>query len=263
MINASRLTVIPIVCERKDRKFDLNAIIAESITNQKVSLKDKDIVIVSSKYAAMAEGRYVKLSNLKVSKKGRALSEAFKIDPYLSEQIVREADSILGGIPGYALAYSKGVLAPNAGIDRSNIRKGYAILYPKDPKLTAKRLSDYLGNKSGKRIGVILSDSRVTPGRLGTIGIAVAAAGFEPLLDFRGKTDLFGNVLKVTIRAVADQMASAGQLVMGEAAESTPVAIIRGWKGNFEPNNSVSMEIEPEKCIYIQGLSHPFEGIMQ
>ncbi len=179
---------------------------------------------------------------------------------------MRESETILGGIEGFALAVSKGILAPNAGIDRSNVPIGYAILYPSDPQKTADRLRDSLLRTISERnqpdnapsLGIVLSDSRITPTRLGTIGIAIAAAGFSPVQDFRGQTDLFGNRLRVTLRAVADELASAAQLVMGEAAESVPVVIVRGCKVSFGSSKNLSMLIPYDQCLYIQGLMNRF-----
>ena len=180
--------------------------------------------------------------------------------------MLRESEEVLGGIPGFALAISKGILAPNAGIDRSNVPHGYAILYPQNPKRTVDQLRAYLERNSKTdiqgplRLGVLLSDSRITPTRMGTIGIAIAASGFKPVIDFRGKKDLFGNELKVTLKAVADQLSSAAQLVMGEARESTPVVIIRGYNADMDEEGSPSMTIDHEKCLYIQGLKNRFES---
>ncbi len=259
------LIVIPIESEKKFGRFDLPKAVWHLIHSKDIDLKDKDIVIVSSKYAAMAEGRYVRIDDVSPTPKAVRLSARYKIDPRFAQLIVAESEEVLGGIPGFALAVSKGILAPNAGIDRSNVPKGYAILYPKNPQKTADQLRAKLlklmilsGKQKNPRIGVVLSDSRITPTRLGTIGIAIAASGFTPVVDFRGETDLFGNELKVTVRAVADQLASSAQLVMGEASESVPVALVRGWKHGFD-ESGMSMLIPREQCLYIQGLKNPFE----
>ncbi len=252
------LVIVPVKCERKFGKFDLGKTVARCIADEGLTLKERDVVVVSSKFASMAEGRYLKLGTLKISKRGKDLSERYRIDPSLAELVVQESDSILGGIPGFALAVTKGVLAPNAGIDRSNIESGYAIFYPSDPAKTARKLQTYLAKSFTSKLGVILSDSRISPLRQGTTGVAIATAGFEPVVDCRGNRDLFGNELKVTMRAVADQIASAAQLVTGEGAESIPVALVRGWNGRFGKGPfSIQKGIAPEKCLYVQGLQNP------
>jgi coenzyme F420-0:L-glutamate ligase / coenzyme F420-1:gamma-L-glutamate ligase len=253
--------VIPIKSPKRSHRFQLGRVVLRSIKSEEEELVDGDIVIVSSKFAAVAEGRYINLKKIVASTKGRALASKYELDPSFAELIIRESEAILGGIPSFALALSKGILAPNAGIDRSNVRHGFAILYPRNPDKTTKMLRSYLMKHSLKtnengRLGVILSDSRITPTRLGTIGIAIATSGFKPVIDFRGRKDLFGNKLKVTVKAVADQLSSAAQLVMGEAAESTPIVIIRGYKADFEETGSLSMTIPYEQCLYIQGLKN-------
>jgi coenzyme F420-0:L-glutamate ligase/coenzyme F420-1:gamma-L-glutamate ligase len=264
-LRAPRYSVIPIRISKKWGHFDLGKIVLRGIKLSGERLKDGDIVVVSSKFAAMAEGRYVNLNKISPSKEASDLSSKYDLDVALAELIVRESEDILGGIPGFALAVSKGILAPNAGIDRSNIPHGYAILYPEDPSWTAEQIRFFLENNSTTktlrrpRLGVVLSDSRITPTRTGTIGIAIAASGFKPVVDFRGKKDLFGNELKVTLKAVADQLSSAAQLVMGEAKESTPVVIIRGYAADMDEIGSLPMTIDHEKCLYIQGLKNGFQ----
>lgn len=231
---------------------------SDAIIKSEERIEEKDIVIVSSKFAAMSEGRFVDLRTVKPTQAATSLAKKYELDPALAELILEESETILGGIKGFALAISRGVLAPNAGIDKSNVPPGFAILYPKDPKRTADELRDSLLRSSEGRIhqvGVILSDSRITPTRLGTIGIAVAASGLRAVEDFRGHEDLFGNELKVTVKAVADEISSAAQLVMGEADESVPVVIVRGYANWKEGGDLLSMVIPPEQCLYIRGLS--------
>jgi coenzyme F420-0:L-glutamate ligase/coenzyme F420-1:gamma-L-glutamate ligase len=253
-------TVFPIKSPKMSRRFHLGNAVLQAIRKNGQELSYGDIVVVSSKFAAMAEGRYVNLRKIRASKEAKSLAAKYELDPSLAELIKRESEVVLGGIPGFALAVSKGILAPNAGIDRSNIRSGYAILYPKNPRKTAFELRGYLlkfmrkGSAKQKNLGVILSDSRITPTRLGTIGIAIASSGLKPVIDFRGKEDLFGNKLKVTLKAVGDQLCSVAQLVMGEASESVPIVIIRGYKADFDETGSLSMTIPFDKCLYIQGL---------
>lgn len=267
MSRQGSLEVFPIRSERKDKKFPLGKTIETCIASEGLTLKQNDILVVSSKFAAMAEGRYTRLDSVKASKAALKLSERYQLNPGLSELIVRESDKMYGGIPGYVLASSQGILAPNAGIDRSNVGDGYAILYPKDASRACSKLWIYLVNsrnkvnRSGKNLGVILSDSRVMPGRFGTTGVAIASAGFEPVIDCRGKKDLFGNELKVTVRAIADQIASAAELVMGEADESTPIALVRGWQGKFaEGEFPLSTQIPIDKDLYVSGLRNFFEN---
>lgn len=263
---SNRFYVVPIQISKKWGRFDLGRVILRGIKLAGERLENNDIVVVSSKFAAMSEGRVVKLNKVSPSGQAKKLSSRYFLDSHFAELVVRESEAVLGGIPGFALAISKGILAPNAGIDRSNVPHGYAILYPQNPNGTAEQLRTYLETHSKTktqghlRLGLVLSDSRITPTRTGTIGIAIAASGFKPVIDFRGKKDLFGNELKVTLKAVADQLSSAAQLVMGEAREATPVVIIRGYNADMEEEGSLPMTIDHEKCLYIQGLKDRFES---
>ncbi len=263
MVQSERIELIPIECSVKFRKFNLAEIILEEARIAGASLEDEDVVVVSSKFAAISEGRCMKLSRVKVTDKATKLAEKYKMNPALCQLVLRESSSILGGVPGFLLAIKDDVLAPNAGIDLSNAPPDWAVLYPKNPSFSAEKLRLDLLRLSNQRLvnlknlGVILSDSRVTPTRLGTVGVAIATAGIRPTIDMRGKIDLFQKELKVTLIALADQLSSAAEICMGEARESTPVVIIRGVKKAFEkPRNGFerSMTISQDKCIIISGL---------
>lgn len=216
--------------------------------------KDSDILVVSSKFAAMSEGRFVKLDSVRPGAKAKRLAKKFKMDERIAELVLQEADLIVGGIPGFALAIRKGMMAPNAGIDKSNVPPGHAILYPKNPFASAQKLRQKFLDR-GIRLGVVLADSRLMPTRRGTTGIAIACAGFEPVEDDRGKRDLFGNTLRVTLRAVADSLATAGVAVMREAAESTPAAVVRGFPVIWTERRLSwkDMAVPARQDIYLRG----------
>ncbi|MHB2037544.1 MAG: coenzyme F420-0:L-glutamate ligase [Nitrososphaerales archaeon] len=260
------IELIPLKCSVRFGKFDLAFVLSQELDKNRISLMDGDILVVSSKFSAVSEGRFVDLSKIVITKEAKKVALAYRIKPELAQLVLNESDSILGGIPGFLLALVGGVLAPNAGIDLSNAPRGWAILYPKKPQLSAMKLRrNLLGiidSKGGKikRLGVILSDSRVTPTRLGTVGVAIGSAGIRPTIDMRGKTDLFNNKLKVTLRGLADQIATAAEIPMGEADESVPVVIVRGVDSAFEsPKTEFEslMTIAPQKCLIISGLRNP------
>jgi coenzyme F420-0:L-glutamate ligase/coenzyme F420-1:gamma-L-glutamate ligase len=263
MAFSEKIEIIPIRCSPRFQKFKLAENILNETRRSGASLEDADILVVSSKFAAVSEGRFVDLSKVRVSKQGFDLAEKYRMSPALSQLVLNNSSSILGGVPGFVLALYHDVLSPNAGIDVSNAPKGWAVLYPKNPSFLAKNLRldiIRISKRNGvrlKNLGVILSDSRVTPMRLGTVGIAVAVSGLRPTIDMRGKMDLFQNKLKVTLVALADQLSSAAELCMGEARESTPVVIIRGVRKSFETPETASerrMTISPKKCLIISGL---------
>jgi coenzyme F420-0:L-glutamate ligase len=215
---------------------------------------DSDILVVSSKFVAMSEGRFVKLDTVRPGAKAKKLARKFKMDERIAQLVLQEADMIVGGIPGFALAIRKGMMAPNAGIDKSNVPPGHVILYPKNPFASAQRLRQKFMDR-GIKIGVVLADSRLMPTRKGTTGIAIACAGFEPVEDDRGEKDLFGNTLRVTLRAVADSLATAGVAVMKEAAESTPAAVVRGFPATWTERRLSwkDMAVPAKRDIYLRG----------
>jgi coenzyme F420-0:L-glutamate ligase / coenzyme F420-1:gamma-L-glutamate ligase len=259
----SPVIIIPINVVVHLEQFDLPSAVWDEIIRNGEEIKDADVIVVSSKFAALSEGRLIDLSTVPSGERAVALAARYSIDPALAQLVLDDSEKILGGIPGFVLSIVGGTLAPNAGYDHSNVPKGFAVQYPKDPNRTARSLREKLISKSGEKIrnlGVILSDSRVTPTRLGTVGVAVGFAGLRPVLDMRGKPDLLGNKLVVTLRAVADQIATAAQLVMGESDESRPITIIRGFTEAFgEPTNESEsrMTIDSDRCLILNGLRNP------
>ena len=221
------ISLVPVKVPARKTRFDLTALIEEKVGDE---LADGDVLVISSKFVAMAEGRVVKLKTVNPGAAARGLAEKYKMDPRLCEVVVRESDRILGGIPGFLLASKDGLLTPNAGIDKSNVAHGAIILYPRKPEESARMIREVLRFSRGVSVGVVVCDSRLSPTRKGTTGVAVAASGIEAVQDMRGRTDLFGNVLKVTSQAVADDLSSAAEVLMGESDESTPIILVRGLK---------------------------------
>ena len=210
--------------------FDLLAVISEALTAAPVGLLDGDVLAVSSKYAAISEGRVLRMADVvTVTEQAAALARRYHMQPVMAQLVLQEADHIFGGIEmGFLLTAKTGILSPNAGLDRSNIPEGHVVLFPAQPYATAARIRTGLQQRCAVDVGVVLTDSWLVPGRLGTSGVALATAGFHPVQDERGKQDLFGNPMTVTQRGLADTISSAAQLVMGERDEATPLAIVRG-----------------------------------
>ena len=246
--------MLPFHSSIKRDKFDL----FKSITTSCLKFKNGDIIVVSSKYVSMSEGRVLKLSKIKVSKKARLLAARFDMDPKIAEITLRESEYILGGISGFLLTIRDGMIAPNAGIDKSNVPPGFIILYPLDAFRSAEKLRSRFLKSLNIRVGIVIADSRLMPTRIGTVGVAIGCAGFEPIEDERGKKDLFGNILQVTRKAVADGLSSIGVATMGEADESTPAVIVRGFKVTPTDRklSKEDMTIDPSQDIYIRGLGH-------
>jgi len=257
-MNSKALFVIPVESAVQQSAFDLIDALADGLTRADERLMDGDILAVSSKYAAISEGRVVDLDAIVVTPEGKALAERYHMNPKMAQLVLQEADHIFGGIQlGFLLTYKDGIISPNAGIDRSNVPGGRAVLFSQDPYATAARIRREIRARFGADVGVILTDSWLVPGRWGTTGIALAAAGFKPVQDERGKADLFGNPMQVTQRGIADQLTSCAQMVMGERDEATPFAIIRNSRVPIvDVELSVAdVAIPWQMCIYVESLT--------
>lgn len=218
-----------------------------------------DIVVVAESAVATSEGRIVCLDTVKPDQESIRLGERYGIDPRLIEVVKRESDEIVGGIPGHLLCMKGETLLPNAGVDASNAPPGCVVLLPKDPDRSARTIRDEIGERTGARVGVIIADSRTHAMRSGCSGVAIGCSGLPSVIDVRGRSDLFGRPLEVTRQALADNIASAAEIVMGEADESTPAALIRGLGipiGDYEGVESIAAE----DCLFMGLLARREKG---
>jgi len=252
------LTVSSLLSERKNGMFFVFEALLETLEKNKVKLQEGDILVISTKYISNSQGRIVNVNNIKISKKGIEVSKKFQIKPEIAEIILRESDKIFGGVAGFVITSADNIMAPNAGIDKSNAKKDRVILYPNKPFLIAEQIRRKVFLKFLIHIGVILVDSRLMPARVGTSGVAISCAGIEPVLDMRSIKDLEGNPLKVTFQAVIDNIATIANHKMGEGAESKPFAIVRdsGAQLTDRKINPLEMAISPDQCVYVRGLSN-------
>lgn len=255
-----QLTVFPLLAERMNKKFDVFEEFVKTVKKNSESLQEGDVLVISTKYVSNSQGRVIDLQKIKISNNAKKVADKFQMRPEIAEIVIRESDKIFGGIMGFIITSADNIMAPNAGIDKSNAKKGNAILYPKDPYLIAEQIKRKIFLKFLKHVGVILVDSRLMPARVGTSGVAIACAGIEPVLDMRAKKDLDGNPLKVTFQATVDNLATIANYKMGEGGESKPFAIIRNSDAKLTSRkiNSSEMTISPDQCVYVRGLSnHP------
>jgi len=216
--------------------------------------KDGDILVLSSKYVSVSEGALVRLSSVRPSAEAKLAASRYHMDPRLAELVLRESDYVFKGVAGFLLTIRDGMIAPNAGIDKSNAPHGFVILYPGDPFRSASNIRLKFLAELGVRLGVVIADSRLMPTRIGTTGVAIACSGFEPVEDQRGRKDLFGSVLRVTFKAVADSLATMGVAVMGESNESTPAALVRGADVTFSDREIgwQDMAVDASQDIYMR-----------
>lgn len=247
-----KMQVLPVKMPLIKPKEDLVKAVLQATEKQRLELMENDIVALSSKIVSFAEGRLAKLSEVKPSKKAELLAEQYALAPAFAELILREADRIIGGVEKAVLTLNNGVFTVNAGIDNKNAPKGFVVLWPKNPQRQAEHIRREILRRTGKRVGVLIVDSTVAPLRMGTRGLAIGVAGFEPVRDYRRTRDLFAKEIVMTLHAVADDLASAVHSVMGESVERTPVAIIRGAHVTFADNvNAESMKIKFKDDVYV------------
>jgi coenzyme F420-0:L-glutamate ligase/coenzyme F420-1:gamma-L-glutamate ligase len=212
---------------------DLAALLIAALACSGLAPQRQDIVVVTQKIVSKAEGRYLDLTTVEPSRRARELAAATGKDARLIEAILSESAEIVRAAPGVIVAETRhGLVLANAGVDQSNLAPGddgrRVLLLPEEPDRSALGLKQRLDRHFGSDIGVIVSDSAGRAWRLGTVGLAIGAAGVPSLWDRRGETDLGGRALEATEVAFADAVAAAAVLAMGEAAEARPAALVRG-----------------------------------
>lgn len=227
-------------------------IILESTKAQHLRLEDNDVLALTSKIVACAHGMFAKLNEVKPSERAMSLAKKHSMRPELAELVLREAERIYGGVEKAILTLKEGVLSANAGIDNKNAPVGHVVLWPKALAEHARSIRDEIRHKTGRRVAIVIIDSGLTPLRIGTIGLALAVAGFKPIRDCRGRKDLYGKPIEITRHAVADDLACAAHLLMGESTEKTPIVLIKEAPLDFDDGvyGSRDMAMPLEECIY-------------
>ena len=208
---------------------DLSAAILEAIADSQIKIQNGDILVVTHKIVSKTEGRIVDLARIKPSTKAIRMAKEHDKDPRLMELILKESIQILRAKNGIIISETKhGFVCANAGVDQSNVEGDKAVLLPVAPDESASRIKDAGKKKIGKEIAVIITDTFGRTFRNGQTNVAIGIAGINPIKSYIGTYDMYGRKLRVTEIAVADEIASAAELVMGKA-EGTPVAIVRGY----------------------------------
>ncbi len=218
------MRIIPV---RLDRPVgagdDLAVLIADT-----VRLADGDVVVVASSAVSAVEGRSVSLDDIEPSDKADEVARQTGKDPRQVQLILDQAQDLCVQRDVILTRLGDGLVCANAGVDRSNAGEGRVLILPSDADASAELLRSELESRTDLRIGVVVSDSHGRPLRQGCIGVALGASGVSVLNDRRGEHDLFGRPLESTVVALGDLLASAAQLVMGEADELIPVVVVRG-----------------------------------
>ena len=212
--------------------------------------EDGDVIVIAQKIVSKAEGRHADLRDVTPSARARELAGECDKDPRLVELILAESTEVLRWRPGLLIVVHRlGMVLANAGIDHSNVGLGnddqQVLLLPLDPDATCRQLREELVTRAGARMAVIINDSVGRAWRGGTVGITLGAAGVPVLDDLRGRNDLDGRPLEVSIQAVADELAAAASLLQGQADEGWPVVVIRGFT-SAAPEAPASALVRPK-----------------
>ncbi|MEZ5852510.1 MAG: coenzyme F420-0:L-glutamate ligase [Hyphomicrobiaceae bacterium] len=242
-MSGKSLTITPLAGIPRVRPGDdLAGLLVAAVERSGIALRDQDIVVVAQKIVSKAEGRIARLDATNPSPRALELAQVTGKDPRQLELVLAESEEVLRAKRNViVVAHRLGLVMANAGIDRSNVEQEAAgeqvLLLPLDPDASAADLKARLDHHFGVALGVVISDSIGRAWRLGTVGHAIGAAGVPSLIDQRGDPDMNGRALEVTETAFADSVAAAAVLMMGEAAEGTPAAIVSGlsWTAPEKP----------------------------
>ena len=227
------LTLTPLLNFPLIRQDDnLADILVKSLQETQIELHDNDIIVLAQKIVSKSEGRMVNLATVTPSQHAIELAQKADKDPRVMELMLQESNEVLRIRVGTIIVEHKlGFVCANAGIDHSNVIEGeeHVLLLPEDPDRSARNIREKIKQATGKNIGVMIIDSHGRAWRNGTVGICIGLSGLPAIIDERGWKDLFGYTLKITVVGVADELAAAASLVMGQAAEGTPAVHVRGF----------------------------------
>jgi len=248
-INVTALPGIPLV----QQGDDLPQIILNSLNQLGMVLETGDALVVTSKIVSKSEGRLFDLRNIEPGAEAQRLAGETRKDPRIVELVLRESLKISRQSVGVLVVQHRlGFVSANAGIDQSNVdgSDDMVLLLPLDPDASAERIRERLREATGTDVGIIISDSHGRPFRVGNIGVAIGVAGMPAVLDLRGKTDLFGRELKISIQGYADLVASTANLLTGEADEGRPIVLVRGLRYPAQAGTAKDLYRAPEQDLY-------------
>ena len=236
------LQIIPIHIEKEIAPSDN---LSDLITGSE-NLNDGDIVVIAQKVISKQEGRLIQLTDVVPSLLSQGISSQYKKDSRIVELILSESKRIIRMHNGILVVETNsGFVCANAGIDESNVEEGYATLLPVNSDISAKRIRDEIFEQTNKNVAVIISDTFGRPFRMGQTNIAIGVSGLNPILDYAGTLDSFKKILQVSAIAIADELSSASELVMGKSLKC-PAAIIRDYSFEFK-ESAIDMLLRTER----------------
>jgi coenzyme F420-0:L-glutamate ligase/coenzyme F420-1:gamma-L-glutamate ligase len=248
-ITYTGLPGIPLIREGDD----LAAIISAALGEAGIVLENGDVLVIAQKIVSKAEGRRATLSALTPSAEAHRLSEIVKKDPRHVEAILSESTEVIRATEGVLIVVHRlGFVMANAGIDQSNVGDDPEgiLLLPRDPDATCARAKAELDVRYKVDVGIIINDSFGRPWRNGVVGVAIGVAGIPALQSLVGTPDLHGRALRITEVALADELAAAASLVMGQSAEGLPVVHVRGFAATGEPGNAAALIRPKERDLF-------------
>ncbi len=232
--------------------------LVEALAAAKLGIKNGDIIAIASKVVSLSEKNIVPLAKVKPTTSARRLARRFGLPPEFTQVVLNESDAVYGGVPGVLLTLKNGDAVANSGVDRKNAPGESVVPWPVNPQRSAATIRRTITHKFRKKIGVVIVDSRVTPLRLGTIGLAIACSGFQPVGDARGMRDLYGRKVVMTLQSLADGIAGAAHLLMGETRETIPFVLVRGAPIELIGGKQAgSMTLPIKDCLYMSQIPNP------
>ena len=233
---------------------NLSSIILESCKHNKFILEDDDIIVIAQKVVSKSENRYKNLLEIKPSKQATNLALSLNRDPAFIQLILNESNEIISTDKNVIIVEHKlGFININAGIDRSNIpeNKNLVLLLPEDPSSSSQKIYEDISSKIKKNISVIITDSMTRPYRSGVMNFALASTNIQSLIDLKGEKDIYGNILQATEIAIADELAAASGLLMGQGNDGMPIVIIRGFdRTQYSKNDAFDLIVKKEDDLY-------------
>lgn len=220
-----KVEAIPLKLPEIAEGDDIARLIVESI-----ELEDGDIIAICSTVISKAEGRLRKIEAVKPTEEAIKLAKELGKQPEFVQVVLEESDEVFFTTPFILTRAKCGNICVNAGVDNSNVREGYLLLLPENPDKSAEKIRKRILELTGKRTGIIITDTNGRPFRKGVVGFAIGSSGVEVLKDWRGEKDLYGRALEVTVECIADEIAAFANLLMGEGGGGIPAVVIRGLK---------------------------------
>ncbi len=230
---------------------NLAELIADALQKSDTRLNNHDVLVVAQKIVSKAEDRLVDLATVDPSEEAQRRATQTGKDPRLVELILRESVRVVRQTDSLIITETAfGTVMANSGVDQSNVETGHVLLLPEDPDRSAATLRQQLMQRFSRTVGVVIADSMGRAWRKGIVGHAIGVAGVEALVDLRTSLDLFGRALRATQIGLADEIAAAGTMVMGQGAEGRPVVLVRGLGKFDQPTNAKALVRDKEHDLF-------------